>query len=74
MKRLCFWCATYMGEKGGNDEEGVFHSVCDDCAHKLKLEERLPELLQAVAHLRRQNGGKEQNHTSSLFTTNPQNN
>jgi len=29
MKKVCYWCAEYMGEKDGNDEGGVFHSLCD---------------------------------------------
>ena len=60
MKRVCYWCAKYMGEKDGGAEEEVFHSLCDECAHRLRLEERLPELLWAVATLRKQNSRKEQ--------------
>ena len=45
-----------------------FSIVCDDCARKMRLEERLPELLGAIAALRRQNGGKEQNQLGVLAT------
>ncbi|MFC1912918.1 hypothetical protein ACFLX7_01820 [Chloroflexota bacterium] len=48
-----------MGEKNGDNDEGVFHSVCDDCAQKLKLEERLPELLQAIAAHKSQKDARE---------------
>ncbi len=68
MKRVCYWCATYMGEKDGHNEEGVFHSLCDECAGKLRLKERLPELLRAVADLRKQNSSKEQNQKKGFFT------
>ena len=61
MRRVCYWCSKYMGQKGDNHEGGVFHSVCDECARRLRLDERLPELLWAIADLRKQNGGKEQN-------------
>ncbi len=67
MKRVCYWCAKDMGKKGGSDEEGVFHSLCDECADRLKLEERLPELLRAVADLRKQNSSKVQNQKPSFF-------
>lgn len=60
MKRVCYFCGTYMGEKNGNGEEGIFHSLCEKCAYRLKLDERLPELLWAIADLRKQNGYKEQ--------------
>ena len=58
MKRVCYWCGKYMGEKVGS-EGGIFHSVCDECSKKLNLEERLPELLKAIALLRKQSGVKE---------------
>ena len=58
MKRLCYWCGKYMGEKVGS-EEGIFHSVCDECSERLRLDERLPELLKAIALLRKQSGVKE---------------
>jgi len=69
MKRVCYWCDTYMGEKDGHDERGVFHSLCVECADRLSLDERLPELLWAIADLRNQNGGKEQNQTLGVLTT-----
>ena len=68
MKRVCYWCGMDMGEKGGHDEGGVFHSLCDECAGKLRLKERLPELLRAVADLRKQNSSKEQNQKEGFFT------
>jgi len=69
MTRVCYWCAKDMGEKEGHNEEGVFHSLCDECAHRLRLEERLPELLWAVAALRRQNSRKEQYQTLGILVT-----
>ena len=59
MKRVCYFCAKYMGEKDDNRQEGVFHSVCDECARRLRLDERLPKLLRAVAALRQHSGGQE---------------
>ena len=67
MTRLCYWCGRYMGEKYDNHLTGVFHSVCDECAVKLRLDERLPDLLWAIAALRRQNGSKEQNQTLGVL-------
>ena len=43
--KKCYWCAKDMGEKDGDNGEKVFYSVCDDCYHRLGLEERLPQLL-----------------------------
>lgn len=68
MKRVCYWCGMDMGEKVGHAEGGVFHSLCDECAGKLRLKERLPELLRAVADLRKQNSSKEQNQKEGFFT------
>lgn len=56
MKRVCYWCHKDMGEKEGSDEGGVFYSVCDACSLRMRLEERLPELVWAVAALRKQRG------------------
>ena len=67
MKRVCYWCSKDMGEKSGSDEEGVFHSLCDECADRLKLDERLPELLRAVGDLRKQNRSKVQDQKPSFF-------
>ena len=69
MKKVCYWCATYMGEKDGHNEEGVFHSLCDECARRLRLDERLPELLLAVASLRKQNNRKEQYQPVGVLAT-----
>jgi len=55
MNKVCYWCDKDMGEREGHYEEGVFFSLCDDCAHKLKLEDRLPDLLRALADLRKKN-------------------
>ncbi len=63
MKRLCFFCTSDMGEKGDNGREAVFYSVCDGCAKKLRLDERLPELIQAIADSRQQNARVGQNQT-----------
>ena len=66
MKRVCYFCNTYMGEKygeNGDNKESVFYSVCDECSSKLKLDERLPELLWAIVTLRRQNEIKKQAQT-----------
>ncbi len=67
MKRVCYWCNTDMGQKEGQGEGGIFYSICDGCARRLRLDERLPELLQAVADLRKQNTEK-QNQTPSFLT------
>ena len=56
-----------MGDKDSHAKAGVFHSMCDECARRLRLEERLPELLLAIATLRKQNT-KEQNQTPSFLT------
>ncbi len=69
MKRVCYWCSKHMGEKDGDNGGGVSHSICDECARRLRLDERLPELLWAIAALREQNGGKEQNQTLGVLTT-----
>ncbi len=69
MKRVCYWCDTYMGEKDGHDEEGVFHSLCVECADRLRLDERLPELLWAIADLRKQNGSSGQYQTAGILAT-----
>ena len=67
MTRVCYWCNKYMGEKEDNSEDGVFHSICDECADKIRLEERLPELLWAIADLRKQNSGNEQYQTLGVL-------
>ncbi len=54
MRRVCYFCNRYMGEKRGyKGENGVFHSVCDKCSARLKLEEKLPALLVLIAKLRK---------------------
>ncbi len=69
MTRVCYWCNKCMGEKEGNGKDGVFHSICDECADKMGLEERLPELLWAIADLRKQGGGNGQHQTLDLLAT-----
>ena len=53
MKRVCYWCHRHMGEKEGGSEDGIFYSICDSCSQRMRLEERLPELVFAVAALRK---------------------
>lgn len=67
MKKVCYWCGKDMGTKDGSGQGGVFYSICDECARNLRLEERLPELLRAIADLRKQNT-QEQNQTPSFLT------
>lgn len=59
MKRVCYFCNTYMGATDGNHTGETFHSICDECSHRLRVDERLPELLLAIVTLRKQNGNKE---------------
>ena len=66
MKRVCYFCNKDMGEKYGNGNGGVFHSVCDECSSRLRLEEKLPDLLLAIVDLRKQNGTME--HYQTLDT------
>ncbi len=61
MKKRCYFCGVDMGVKVGNGQVGVFHSLCDQCTYRLRLDERLAELLWAIANLRKQNGSKGQN-------------
>ena len=65
MKRVCHFCGADMGEKGDNGQVGVFHSLCDQCACTWKIDQRLPELLWAIADLRKQNACKGQNQEQS---------
>jgi len=55
MLKSCYFCGKLMGQKDEHRHETVFHSVCDECADRLKLDERLPELLWAIADMRKQN-------------------
>lgn len=59
MKKVCYFCASDMGEEYGNHLGRVFYSVCDKCSDRFRLEERLPGLLLAIARLRKQNGNKD---------------
>ena len=46
--------------KGGTGEGVASDNVCDECAHRLKLDERLPELLFGIVELRRRDCNEEQ--------------
>jgi len=54
MQKRCYFCGEDMGLKVGHSHTGVFHSVCDECTDRLKLDKRLPELLWAIADMRKQ--------------------
>ncbi|MFC1908104.1 hypothetical protein ACFLWD_03655 [Chloroflexota bacterium] len=69
MTKECYWCHKYMGEKNGNSEGGVFQSICGNCADKMKLEERLPTILWAIADLRKQNSNEQYQRLGVLATT-----
>jgi len=69
MRRVCYWCSKYMGQKGDDHEGEVFYSVCDECSSRLRLDERLPKLVWDIIALRERNGGKEQNQTLGTLTT-----
>ena len=62
MKKVCYFCGKDMGMKNGNGQAGVFQSLCDGCAYRRRLDQRLPELLWAIADLRKQNGRRDLNH------------
>ena len=55
MKKVCYFCGKLMELKDGHGHTGVFHSVCAECADRLKLDERMPEILWAIADMRKQN-------------------
>lgn len=38
MKVVCAWCGKDMGEKEGQGEEGITHSMCDECREKWETE------------------------------------
>lgn len=61
MEKRCYFCGTDMGVKDGNDQAGVFHSLCLDCAYRLRLDKKLPEFISSIAFLRKQNGYRELN-------------
>jgi len=69
MIRVCYWCGKHMGQKGDNHADKVFHSVCDDCASRLRLDERLFELLWAIVDLRKQNSANRKNQKLNLLPT-----
>ena len=68
MKKVCYFCGRFMGVKGDYPQAGIFHSVCDECARRLRLDERLPDLVWAIADLRMQNGGMEQSQTVGVLS------
>ena len=68
MKKVCYFCGADMGLKDGNGQAGIFHSMCDECAQRLRLDERLPKLLRAIADLRKQNGDIEQSQTVGVLS------
>ncbi len=68
MSKLCFFCGRFMGKKGDNHQTGVFHSVCDECASKRRLDERLPELVLAIADLRMHNASMERGQTVGVLS------
>jgi hypothetical protein len=70
MKRVCYFCNSYMGETDSNHIGEIFHSVCDECSDRLRLKERLPELLLAIVALRKQNGNREHYQTLASFASN----
>ncbi|GAG20874.1 unnamed protein product [marine sediment metagenome] len=69
MKKVCYWCHKDLGEKEGEDGDGVFYSVCDACSDRLRLEERLPELVRAVVALRKQRSRKQYRPVSAVADT-----
>jgi len=56
MKKVCHWCNKNMGVIDGNGEDGIHYIVCDECAHRLGLDERLPKLVWDIVALRKRNG------------------
>ena len=36
LKVECAWCGKDMGEKDGQGQEGTSHSICDECAAKMR--------------------------------------
>ncbi len=57
MSKICFFCGRFMGKKYDNYQAGIFHCVCDECSSRKRVDERLPELVLAIADLRMRNGG-----------------
>lgn len=70
MKRVCYFCNSSMGETDGNHRGEIFHSVCDECSDRLRLKERLPELLLGIVALRKQNGSREHYQTLASLASN----
>ena len=62
MKKVCYFCGKDMGLKDGHGHTEVFHSLCLDCSYSLRLDQRLPELIGAIADLRKQNSRRDLNH------------
>jgi len=55
MKKRCYFCGKDMGTRDGHDHTGVFHTICLDCAYSLRLDQRLPEFIETIADMRKQN-------------------
>ena len=34
LKVVCMWCRKAMGEKDGEGQEGLSHSICEECWKK----------------------------------------
>ena len=60
MKKVCYFCTKCIDCGAGDNDGEVLHTVCDECYSRLRLDERLPELLWAVAALRKQNGSNKE--------------
>jgi len=54
---MCYWCNKDLGVTEGNGEDRIHYVVCDECARRLKLDERLPTLVWDIIALRERNGG-----------------
>ena len=67
MKRVCYFCCNDMGLKDNGLQGAIFYSICDKCYGTLKIDERLPELLWAIADLRRKNGSIKQSQTANAL-------
>lgn len=70
MERVCHWCGKHMGDIDGIGQAEVLSGICDECVRKLRLEERVPELLWGMAALRKQNNGRVQCQIIGVFSIN----
>ncbi len=69
MKKVCYWCGKPMATMDGNHQGAVLYSICDECSHRVRLDERLPDLLCAIATLRAKNGNKELHQSLDVLTS-----